>query len=264
MWSRPSRYKVVQRSEEFIKGMLGPHVTVRRIVVMNAKGGSGKSTVATNVASYYASHGYGTALFDFDPQGSSTRWLRSRPKGAPAIYGAAKEITRGKITRAWTLRVPPDIQRVVIDTPAGLKGSELIECVKGVDIILVPVLPSPIDIHSAADFVRDLLLVGNVRSRNTHVAIVANRVKTNTLSYQTLKRFLSTLKIPVIAHFRDSQSYVRAFEQGQGIHELKPYQVKKELAAWNMAMPWIEERLDPHRKREHSHGDSSGNKSSPR
>ena len=49
---------------------------LRKIVVLNPKGGSGKSTIATNLAAYYAWSGRSVALMDHDPQGSSMRWLR--------------------------------------------------------------------------------------------------------------------------------------------------------------------------------------------
>ncbi|MCG7961877.1 MAG: ParA family protein, partial [Candidatus Thiodiazotropha taylori] len=48
---------------------------MKRLLILNSKGGCGKTTIATNLAGYYASAGTPTALFDYDPQGSSHRWL---------------------------------------------------------------------------------------------------------------------------------------------------------------------------------------------
>ena len=62
---------------------------VRRIVVLNPKGGSGKTTVAINLAAYYATQGLLPTLMDFDPQASSTRWLRKRQSQQPPIHGIA-------------------------------------------------------------------------------------------------------------------------------------------------------------------------------
>lgn len=207
--------------------------SLRRIVVMNSKGGCGKTTIATNLASCYAAMGFHTALFDYDPQGSSMRWLRSRDEKSPGIYGvvAHKSALMSK-TKSWHLRLPIGTERVIIDTPAGLREGELIEHVHSIDEIVIPVLPSPIDIHSTADFIRDLLLVGKIRVHNTRVSIITNRVKTNTLAFQSLSRFLNTLNIPVLAQLRDTQNYVHAAEQGLGIHELHSRLDKNDKKQW--------------------------------
>ena len=60
---------------------------MRKILIMNAKGGSGKTTVATNLAGYFAMKGASVALADFDPQGSSIDWLRQRRGNLPKIIG---------------------------------------------------------------------------------------------------------------------------------------------------------------------------------
>ena len=52
---------------------------MRHILVTNSKGGCGKSTIATNLAAYYADEGYATVLADYDPQGSALSWLHERP-----------------------------------------------------------------------------------------------------------------------------------------------------------------------------------------
>ncbi len=217
-----------------------------RIVVVNAKGGCGKTTVATNLASLYARRGYGTALFDCDVQGASMRWLRQRGAELPTIHGvAAYQPGPSNVTRTWLLRVPQQAQRVIVDCPAGLKGPELAEQVRTVDVILVPVAPSPIDIFATADFVRDLLLVGRVRTPHTRIGIVANRVKANTLALDALQRFLDCLKIPVVGELRDTQHYLRAVERGLGVHELDERRAAKDRAAWAAMLEWIEGAQGP-------------------
>ena len=214
-----------------------------RIVVINSKGGCGKTTIATNLASFYASIGRSTALFDFDPQGSSMRWLRTRSNESPVIYGVAAHQNTGRATTmSWHLRVPPETEYLILDTPPGLKGSELIEQIKGADIILIPVLPSPIDIFATADFIRDLLLEAKVRQKRTRIGIIANRVKKNTLAFQSLERFLRTLSIPVVARLRDSLNYVKASEEGIGVHELKGKPIYLDKMHWRGINDWIEKR----------------------
>jgi chromosome partitioning protein len=214
---------------------------VLKITIMNTKGGCGKTTVATNLASYCASRGYGTALFDYDRQASSMRWLRARPSYLPPIHGvAAYELPRVGITRTWQMRVPPDTRYSITDTPAGYALVDIEDRVAETDVILIPVLPSTIDIHSTADFIRDLLLVGKARAHNTRLAIVTNRTRIRTRAVEKLERFLNKLEIPVIARIRDTQHYVSSFEQGLGVHELNERDAQKDREAWTELLDWLD------------------------
>ncbi|MGB0721867.1 MAG: AAA family ATPase [Gammaproteobacteria bacterium] len=214
---------------------------MRRIMVINSKGGCGKTTIASNLAAYYASQGKRTVLFDYDPQGSSLQWVRSRSPerfpvhGVPAYRGA-----RDGVTRTWQLRVPTGSERVILDTPAGVGGQELADLCQRVHAIVVPVQPSPIDIHACSHFVRDLLLVGKVRTLNVRVAVVANRVRERTHGFSILERFLGSLNIPFITSLRDAQNYVKAAEQGIGIHELDAPFVQRDIDQWAPLLEWIE------------------------
>jgi chromosome partitioning protein len=214
---------------------------VLKICVMNTKGGCGKTTVATNLASYCASRGYGTALFDYDKQASSRRWLKERPSSRPPIHGvAAFEPPGAGITRAWQMKVPQDTSYIITDTPAGYAMMDIEDRVAETDVILIPVLPSSIDIHSTADFIRDLLLIGKARAHNTRLAIVTNRTRIRTKAVEKLERFLKKLDIPVIARIRDTQNYVSAAEQGLGIHELKERDAQKDRETWAELLDWLD------------------------
>ena len=213
-----------------------------RISVMNTKGGCGKTTVATNLASYCACQGYATALFDYDKQASATRWLKQRKPGRAPIHGvAAFEPPREGVTRTWQMRVPENTRYIITDTPAGYALIDIEDRVAEADIILIPVLPSFIDIHSTADFIRDLLLVGKARSHNTRLAIVTNRTRIRTKAVEKLERFLQNLDIPVIARIRDTQHYVTAAEQGVGIHELGERDAAKDVESWASLVEWLDE-----------------------
>jgi chromosome partitioning protein len=214
----------------------------RRIVVLNPKGGSGKTTVAINLAAYYASAGLSPTLMDFDPQASSTRWLKKRLQDQPPIHGIPAYEKNARVTRTFLLRVPAGTQRVVVDTPAAVVAQDMPELVKGADAILVPVLPSDIDIHAASKCISDLLLVAKVRRSEGRIGVVANRVRRNTVVFNTLMRFLATLQIPVVTTLRDSQNYVRAAELGYGIHEMKPYLVREDTESWQPLVDWLESR----------------------
>jgi len=212
---------------------------MQRILVLNPKGGSGKTTVAINLASYFASLGDRPLLSDNDPQGSSTRWLKKRKPEQPLIRGIAAFERNSRMTRSWQMRIPADAGHVVVDTPAAVMAQDMPEMTRSADAIIVPVMPSDIDIHTFSKCIADLLLIAKVRREDNRIGVVANRIKRNTLIYQSLMRFLETLRIPVIATLRDSQNYVRAAEQGVGLHEMKPSQVAQDLEDWKPLLEWL-------------------------
>lgn len=215
---------------------------MQRIIVINTKGGCGKTTIATNLASYYASNGFVTALMDYDPQGSSTRWLKLRPQDKQAIHGInAHKRQSLQATRAWQMRAPAETERLIIDAPAGVIGEALHSFVQQVDTIIIPVLPSPIDIHSATAFIKDLLLIGKVRNLGVRVGVIANRTRKNTLVYQSLERFLVSLNLPFITTLRDTQHYVHAFERGIGIQEMWDSRVEQDKLTWSPVINWLED-----------------------
>jgi chromosome partitioning protein len=212
---------------------------MQRILVLNPKGGSGKTTIATNLVSYFASHGDRPVLTDNDAQGSSTRWLKKRKPEQAFIHGIAAFERDPRVTRAWQMRTPSDAAHVVIDTPAAVVAQDMPEMTASADAIIVPVLPSDIDIHAFSKCIADLLLIAKVRRDENRIGVVANRVKRNTLVYQSLMRFLQTLRIPVIATLRDSQNYVRAAEQGVGVHEMKRQLVEQDIEDWRPLLAWL-------------------------
>ena len=218
---------------------------VRRIVLLNPKGGSGKTTIATNLAAYYASQGVPTALTDTDPQGSSSRWLVKRPESSPEIHGVATYKAQAGITRSFALRLPAEVERVIVDTPAALPNHKLVEETRGADKILVPVLPSDIDIHAATRCIADLLIQAKIQRSDNRLAVVANRVKQNTLVFKSLMRFLRSLGIPVAAVLRDSQAYIRSADQGIGVHEMQESRVRRDLEQWESLVDWVEDRKSP-------------------
>ena len=214
---------------------------MQRIVVLNPKGGSGKTTIAINLASYFASSQRSPVLMDFDPQGSSLRWVKKRkPSQAPIhVIAAFEKDTR--TTRAFQLRVPDQATHVIIDTPAALEGQQLPAMTRDADKIIVPVLPSDIDIHTCSRCIGDLLLVAKIRRDENRIGVIANRVRRNTLMYQALIRFLHTLGIPIVAIIRDSQNYVRAAELGIGVHEMKSYVAREDVQQWDPLIAWLSE-----------------------
>ncbi|HTT43770.1 MAG TPA: AAA family ATPase [Steroidobacteraceae bacterium] len=212
---------------------------MQRIVVLNPKGGSGKTTIATNLASYLATRGHKPLLMDYDPQGSSLRWVQKRKPIQPHINVIAAFEKDTRTTRAFQLRPPPDTSHVVVDTPAALTPAQLPDMMREAAKIIVPVLPSDIDIHTCSRCIRDLLLVAKIRREDDRIGVIANRVRRNTLIYQALIRFLHTLGIPIVATLRDSQNYVRAAELGVGVHEMKAYVAHDDTEQWGPLIEWL-------------------------
>jgi chromosome partitioning protein len=213
---------------------------------MNTKGGCGKTTLATNLASYCAAQGCATALFDYDRQASSSRWLNVRQNSLPFIHGvAAFEPPKEGMTRAWQMALPTGTQYVIVDTPAGYSAIDVEDRVAEADVILIPVLPSSIDIHCTADFIHDLLLIGKARSLNKRLGIVANRTRAHTKAADKLECFLQDLDIPVIARIRDTQHYVSAVEQGVGIHELAAREARNDTGTWEKLLTWLDSSTQP-------------------
>lgn len=206
----------------------------RCIMVMNSKGGSGKTTLATNLASYYATKKFPVVLADFDPQGSSMAWLEARPAERPTIDGLA----------AWRdgLRVPKPTRVAILDVPSGLHHRQLTKVLRHAHTVIIPVLPSPIDIRAAGDFVDELLQTHARAGLRSKLAVVANRARENTHAYEHLETFLSGLTLPFLTTLRESSNYLSAAERGLGLFEMAPSAVEPDLKQWNPLLKWLHSR----------------------
>src|SRR5213083_18479 len=218
---------------------------INTTLVINSKGGSGKTTVTTNLASYFAARNIPTTIMDYDPQGSCLNWLRLRPAHATRIHGANAAHQRGGRLRSVEMHVPAETRQLIIDAPAGASGLLLQEMLCRADCIIIPVAPSAIDIHATANFVRDLLLAGRIRTRNIRLAVVANRVRSSMPVYQPLERFLNSLNLPFLTRVGDSDAYVKAAEAGIGIFELPPSEAAAERGEFMPIVEWVGRQRDP-------------------
>jgi len=219
-------------------GLGGPKM--QRIMLLNPKGGCGKTTIATSLSSYYASAGHETALVDYDSQGSSTRWLELRCGDLPTIHGVAAYRTTPGVTRTWLMRLPPDVSRVVVDTAAGLSATQIPDMTQRADTIVVPVLPSRIDIDAARDFLEVLARSPALRDGTRRVAVVGNRLRGNRRPVRELKAFLAAQQFPFIASLRESSNYERAAELGVGIHDLDSARAQTDRDQWRPLLAWLE------------------------
>ncbi len=204
---------------------------MRQIMVLNSKGGSGKSTIATNLASFYADRGDDVILADLDPQGSSLAWLEARPSGRPPI--------RGVDASEKGARLPRSADIAILDAPAAAHGAELGHLMRRADTFLVPVLASPMDMRAAARFVEELRRNKRIAGRQAKFAMIANRAREYTNVYQDLEEFLRKLRVPVLTSLRDNMNYIRAAERGLGIFEMAPYATAIDREQWKPIIRWI-------------------------
>lgn len=205
---------------------------MRHVMVLNAKGGCGKSTIASNCAVVFARQGLEVCIADYDPQRSSLDWLATRPADLPAIVGvpAFEEGLRS---------VPRSTEVLVIDAPARVHGIELNELVRRAETILIPVLPSSVDMRACEHFMTELLELGKVSRKQARLGLIANRVRENTLIYEQLDDYLAKLKVPYLGGLREAQNYVRAYARGMGVLELPEYLAAPDWAQWKPIADWL-------------------------
>jgi len=206
------------------------------ILVANPKGGVGKSTLASNIAGYYARQGHAVMLGDVDVQQSARRWLGLRPPQLPAI--ASWELDAKNIARP-----PKGVSHVVLDSPAGLHGKKLENLLRLADKLLIPLQPSLFDIQATYDFIQSLQDVGSAQppqQRKPALALVGMRAKDGTLSVQQLQEFLQGLPVPVLGLLRDTQNYVQLAARGLTLWDVASGRVERDLAQWQPLTKWLD------------------------
>lgn len=218
---------------------------IRRILIINGKGGCGKSTIATNLAVSYAQSGHATALMDYDSQASSTDWAELREQSDPKtkLHVVPMHSRVGMYqTRAFKQQLPADITRIIIDTPSGARERDIDALIKQCDVILVPMLSSPLDIRSGSRFIAELLTHRGYRANPRATGVIANRQQNDQASQQKLRHALECLGVDCVANFADSPLYGRAAEDGAGITELNLNDdaSRTEANKWFELRDWVE------------------------
>ena len=207
------------------------------ILVLNSKGGCGKSTLATNIAGYFAQLGKRVALADCDPQGSSKDWLAIRPSSATEIHDAS--------IRGGKLHVPRNTDVIIIDTPAATHGQRLANYVRLGQTMVIPLMPSPIDIRAAEHFIDELYSLRKLIKRKIKLATVANRVREDTLAAAKLDYYLDKMKLPsgqklpYMTVLRSSQNYIKAADKGLSIFEFAPAKTLYDREQWQPLLRWL-------------------------
>lgn len=210
--------------------------SMESFLIANPKGGVGKTTLATNLAAFFARQGRRVMLGDIDRQQSSREWLKLRAPGLP-------HIATWEIVPEQPARPPKDTTHVVLDTPAGLHGKKLGQVLKLVRRVIVPLQPSIFDILATRHFLDALAEEKEIRKHEAFVAIVAMRVDARTRAAAELERFLADTGLPVVAHLRDTQNYVQAAAHGMSIFELPPSRAEKDIEQWQPLLDWVQRPL---------------------
>jgi chromosome partitioning protein len=202
---------------------------MKNILIANTKGGCGKTTLATNLAAYFALSGGQVILSDMDRQKSSTQWIYRRPINAPLIHA---HDARGK---------PPKFEPdwLITDSPAGIRDERLSNAIKLADCVIVPIQPSAFDIGATKDFLDILAEEKAIRKSKTFVALVGMRVNARTNAAAGLAQSIEQMGFPVLTYLRNAQVYASAAEQGISLFEMRPSLVKQDLEQWRPLLKWI-------------------------
>lgn len=204
---------------------------MRAVLVANPKGGAGKTTMATNLAGYFANEGFSTSLCDLDRQQSALRWMAFRSPSAPSVTGFFGG-------NQLSMTMPKDVDRVVVDAPAGLQGYKLADYVRAVDKVVIPLVPSIFDMAATEDFLNSLRseLVGQKKK----LGIVAMRVDPRTRAATMLEEFLTHFDIPILSYIRNTQNYVNVAASGGSIFDSPRGRYRKDIEQWSPLLSWIE------------------------
>jgi len=211
-------------------------------MVLNAKGGSGKTTLVTNIAGYYASQAQTTVIKDYDPQGSSTEWLEGRSHSLPVIHGlTAFKPSSQYMTRAWQMRLPKNTSQVIIDTPAVVDLKRFVTTLKSVDKILIPVSSSFVEVRATVKFIEAWNAFTKLYPCSAKIGIVANRVNIESCAYHAMRSTFKNLGMNVVASLSYNEKYLEAAERGLGVLELNHPQLAQDKFEWAPLINWLED-----------------------
>lgn len=208
---------------------------MKKILIANPKGGSGKTTLSTNLAGYFASKGRQVHLLDLDQQQSSKGWLQRRPPTLPKI---------NRVRSVNALKKKKNVEIVIIDSPAGIRGDKLSDAVKDADWVIVPMQTSTYDINATQVFMNILKAEKAVRKERTFVAMLGMRVDMRTKAAANLAQYLAENGFPVVGNLRNAQIYAHTEEQGISIFDIPLYQAKKDIEQWAPLLKWMKQLAD--------------------
>jgi len=213
-----------------IKTTIQRRITMPVIVIANPKGGVGKSTIATNLAGYFAKQGHKVMLGDVDVQQSSRAWLALRSGSLPPI--AAWDIVDGHVAKP-----PKGTTHIVLDTPAGIDGGRLDEVLRFADKVIVPLQPSMFDILATQEFLQKM----TKRQGKFAVGVLGMRVNVRTRAADQLAHYVTNLGLPLLGYLRDTQNYVQLAAHGATVWDVAPSRVERDIEQWQQLVGWVQQ-----------------------
>lgn len=206
---------------------------MRTIVVASSKGGAGKSTLSANLAAHFALQGKRTVLIDADRQKSSTHWCEKRATLDTAVLPVDGS------RKGWKKNLPAQTDVAIVDAAAGAMGDDLEDFLEMADAVLVPVLPSTIDLEATVPFLNSLAATARVKKGKLPVALVANRLKPWTGASQQAVEQLKSWPYPVVGELRDTQAYVLMVALGKSVFDYHSEQIRGHQADWSSIFRWL-------------------------
>jgi chromosome partitioning protein len=172
-------------------------------------------------------------LVDADPPGSSTRWARRRAGLDSAVLPLDGTVA------GWRRQVPADTDLAVIDAAAGAMAGDLGSFLERADAVVVPVLPSVLDIEATVGFLDTLARNTRVRRGDLRVGLVANKLKPWTNGSQQALDLLRQWPYPLVAQLRDSQAYAVLVGLGKSLFDYHSMQVRDHQDDWQPLLRWL-------------------------
>ena len=206
---------------------------MRTILVASSKGGAGKSTLSTNLAAHFAVEGKRTVLVDADKQHSAFRWCEKRAHLSTAV------LPIDGTARNWQKQIPENTQIVIIDVPAGAMADDLDAYIELADAVLVPVLPSMIDIEATVPFLNSMAKNVRVKKKKLPVGLVGNRLKPWTNASQQAIEQLKSWPYSVVGELRDTQAYVLMVALGKSVFDYNSEQLRSHQEDWAPILKWL-------------------------
>lgn len=202
------------------------------VLVANPKGGCGKTTIATNLAAAFANGGLRAALADADRQRDGLHWLKLRPDAVPRILGL--DWVKGD------RKSPKNVDRLVVDCPAGLRPWRFREFAARADVVVVPVLPSPFDERTTERFMKRILKNKAIRKRRVAVGLVRNRTRARSRAADRLEAAMARMDAPGVGEIRDRALYVDLAANGLGVFDLPTPRIETVQADWRPLLRYVE------------------------
>ena len=208
---------------------------MKRVFLVNSKGGSGKSTLTVNLAVALAARGKRVVLADCDPQLSTATWCERRPSEAVPL----EWLVLGRLRRLSSFQAPVGVDYLLVDTPAGIRPADLAPVLRPGDRLLVPMVPSVIDLDASERFVNGLAGLEAVEAGEVRVGLVLNRVRPETISTRTALERVAAFPFPLLAQIRDTQAYLLSASLGKSLYDSHSQAARERQEDFRKLLRWL-------------------------